>query len=166
MIGSSSAEVAIVGGSETGPRNTKAADFDSGLQQRDCNNGTATMARYEFTVSVVPRYMAEQSDPNQDEYLFTYTVTVRNTGEVAAKLLSRHWIITDADGDVEEVRGEGVVGEQPVLRPGEAFEYTSSCPLTTPVGSMKGSYQCVAEDGTRFTAAIPEFILASPRVLH
>jgi ApaG protein len=91
---------------------------------------------------------------------------VRNTGEVAAKLLSRHWIITDADGDVEDVRGDGVVGEQPVLRPGEAFQYTSGCPLTTPVGSMKGTYHCVAEDGTRFDATVPEFILSMPRVLH
>ncbi len=124
------------------------------------------MARYEFTVNVVPQYLAEQSNPDEDEYLFAYTVTVRNTGEVAAKLLTRHWIITDADGDVEEVRGEGVVGEQPVLKPGEAFQYTSGCPLTTPVGSMKGSYQCVAEDGTRFDAPIPEFILSMPRVLH
>jgi ApaG protein len=124
------------------------------------------MARYEFSVSVVPQYLAEQSNPDEDEYLFAYTVTVRNTGEVAAKLLSRHWIITDADGDVEEVRGDGVVGEQPVLRPGEAFQYTSGCPLTTPVGSMKGTYHCVAEDGMRFDAAVPEFILSMPRVLH
>jgi ApaG protein len=124
------------------------------------------MARYEFSVSVVPQYLAEQSKPDEDEYLFAYTVTVRNTGEVAAKLLSRHWIITDADGDVEEVRGDGVVGEQPVLRPGEAFQYTSGCPLTTPVGSMKGTYHCVAEDGTRFDATVPEFILSMPRVLH
>ncbi len=124
------------------------------------------MARYEFTVSVVPQYLADQSNPDDDEYLFAYTVTVRNTGEVAAKLLARHWIITDADGDVEEVRGDGVVGEQPVLKPGQAFQYTSGCPLTTPVGSMKGSYQCEAEDGTRFDAPIPEFILSIPRVLH
>jgi ApaG protein len=124
------------------------------------------MARYEFSVSVVPQYLADQSNPDEDEYLFAYTVTVRNTGEVPAKLLSRHWIITDADGDVEEVRGDGVVGEQPVLRPGEAFQYTSGCPLTTPVGSMKGTYHCVAEDGTRFDATIPEFILSMPRVLH
>ncbi|MFN9574586.1 MAG: Co2+/Mg2+ efflux protein ApaG [Betaproteobacteria bacterium] len=124
------------------------------------------MARYEFTVSVVPQFLAEQSNPDEDEYLFAYTVTVRNTGEVTAKLVSRHWIITDADGDVEEVRGEGVVGEQPVLRPGEGFQYTSGCPLTTPVGSMQGSYQCVAEDGTRFDASIPLFTLAMPGVLH
>ncbi len=124
------------------------------------------MARYEFTVNVVPQYLAEQSNPDEDEYLFAYTVTVRNTGEVAAKLLTRHWIISDADGHVEEVRGEGVVGEQPVLKPGEAFQYTSGCPLTTPVGAMKGSYQCVAEDGTRFDVPIPEFILSMPRVLH
>ncbi len=124
------------------------------------------MAKYEFTVTAQPRYVAEQSDPHANQYLFAYTITVANTGETTAKLVSRHWVITDAEGHVEEVRGEGVVGEQPVLRPGEAFRYTSGCPLTTPVGSMRGSYQCVADDGTRFDAPIPEFILAMPRVLH
>jgi ApaG protein len=124
------------------------------------------MARYEFSVQVVPRYLPEQSEPDEDRYLFAYTVTIRNTGEVAAQLLSRHWIITDADGQVEEVRGPGVVGEQPTLRPGEAFQYTSGCPLATPVGSMHGTYQCIAEDGTAFEASIPEFVLSAPRALH
>jgi ApaG protein len=124
------------------------------------------MARYEFSVQVVPRYLAEQSDPDEGRYLFAYTVTIRNTGEVAAQLLSRHWIITDADGDIEEVRGPGVVGEQPVLQPGQAFQYTSGCPLGTPVGSMHGTYQCLAEDGTAFEAPIPEFVLSAPRSLH
>ena len=124
------------------------------------------MAKYEFSVSVVPQFVPEQSAPDEDRYLFAYTVTVRNTGEVTAKLMARHWIITDADGKVEEVRGPGVVGEQPVLRPGESFQYTSGCPLETPVGSMRGEYQCVAEDGTAFDAKIPEFILSMPRVLH
>jgi ApaG protein len=123
-------------------------------------------SRYEFSVSVLPRYLPEQSDPEQDRYVFAYTVTVRNTGEVAAQLVSRHWIITDADGKVHEVRGLGVVGEQPTLAPGESFEYTSGCPLETPVGSMRGTYQCVAADGTRFDATIPEFVLSTPRTLH
>jgi ApaG protein len=123
-------------------------------------------ARYEFSVSVQPRFVPEQSDPEQDRYLFAYTVTVRNTGEVAAQLISRHWIITDGEGKVHEVRGLGVVGEQPVLAPGESFEYTSGCPLETPVGTMRGSYQCVAADGTRFDATIPEFVLSMPSALH
>lgn len=124
------------------------------------------MHKYEFSVSAVPHYLADQSSPDDDHYVFAYTVTIRNTGEVAGQLISRHWIITDGDGQVHEVRGEGVVGEQPVLEPGQSFEYTSGCPLTTPVGSMKGSYQCVAADGTKFEAPIPEFVLSMPRTLH
>ena len=124
------------------------------------------MARYEFTVQVQPRYLPEQSEPEEGRYLFAYTVTVRNTGEVAAQLVSRHWIITDADGQIEEVRGPGVVGEQPVLKPGQSFQYTSGCPLATPVGSMHGSYQCIAEDGTAFEATIAEFVLSAPSALH
>jgi len=124
------------------------------------------MAKYEFTVTAAPQFLAEQSDPEADQYVFAYTVTVHNTGETTAQLVARHWVITDADGRVEEVRGEGVVGEQPILRPGEAFRYTSGCPLPTPVGSMRGTYHCVAEDGTHFDAAIPEFVLSMPRVLH
>ena len=124
------------------------------------------MLKYEFTVSAVPRYLASQSSPDENQYLFAYTVTIRNTGEIAGQLISRHWIITDGDGQVNEVRGEGVVGAQPVIEPGQSFEYTSGCPLPTPVGSMKGSYQCVAVDGTRFEAPIPEFILSMPRTLH
>ena len=124
------------------------------------------MHKYEFTVSAVPHYLAEQSAPDEDQYVFAYTVTIRNTGDVAGKLISRHWIITDGDGQVKEVRGEGVVGEQPTLQPGQSFEYTSGCPLPTPVGSMKGSYQCVAADGTKFEANIPEFVLSMPSRLH
>jgi ApaG protein len=125
-----------------------------------------TVAKYEFSIAVKPQFLPEQSDPERDHYLFAYTIKVTNTGEVTAKLISRHWIITDADHQVEEVKGAGVVGEQPVLRPGESFEYTSGCPLATPLGSMKGSYQCVAEDGTKFDVPIPEFVLATPRTLH
>lgn len=124
------------------------------------------MAKYEFTVTAAPQFLAEQSDPEADQYVFAYTITVHNTGETTAQLVSRHWVITDAEGRVEEVSGEGVVGEQPILRPGEAFRYTSGCPLQTPVGSMRGTYHCVAEDGTHFDAAIPEFVLSMPRVLH
>jgi ApaG protein len=124
------------------------------------------MHKYEFSVSAIPQYLADQSAPDEDHYVFAYTVTIRNTGEVAGQLISRHWIITDADGQVQEVRGEGVVGEQPVLQPGQSYEYTSGVPLPTPVGSMKGSYQCVAADGTKFEAPIPEFVLSMPRTLH
>jgi ApaG protein len=124
------------------------------------------MRKYEFTVSTVPQYLADQSAPDEDQYVFAYTVTIRNTGEVAGQLISRHWIITDGDGQVQEVRGDGVVGEQPVLQPGQSYKYTSGCPLTTPVGSMKGSYQCVASDGTKFEATIPEFVLSMPSRLH
>jgi ApaG protein len=124
------------------------------------------MPTYQFSISVRPQFVPEHSRPDEDKFLFAYTVTIRNTGDVAAQLISRHWIITDANNKVEEVQGPGVVGEQPVLKPGEAFEYTSGCPIATPVGSMRGSYQCVAEDGTRFEAPIPEFLLSMPRTLH
>jgi ApaG protein len=124
------------------------------------------MSKYQFSVSVRPQFLPEHSNPEEPRYVFAYTVTIRNTGETTAQLLSRHWIITDGNNNVEHVRGDGVVGEQPVIRPGEAFEYTSGCPLGTPVGSMKGTYQCIAEDGTRFEAAIPEFVLSTPKTLH
>ena len=124
------------------------------------------MPTYQFSVSVRPQFVPEHSRPDEDKFLFAYTVTIRNTGDVAAQLISRHWIITDANNKVDEVQGLGVVGEQPMLQPGEAFEYTSGCPIATPVGSMRGSYQCVAADGTRFEAPIPEFLLSMPRTLH
>lgn len=122
--------------------------------------------KYEITIAVVTQYLPEQSDPDEDRYFFAYTITVTNTGETPVQLISRHWIITDATGKQEEVRGLGVVGHQPMLQPGESFEYTSGCPLPTPVGTMKGSYQMAAEDGTRFDAPISEFVLAMPRTLH
>ncbi|TMH75971.1 MAG: Co2+/Mg2+ efflux protein ApaG [Betaproteobacteria bacterium] len=124
------------------------------------------MAKYEFSVTVSPRFLAEQSDPENERYLFAYTIRIVNSGDTTAQLVSRHWIITDANQHVEEVRGPGVVGEQPRLAPGEAFEYTSGCPLPTPFGSMRGSYQCVADDGTSFDVPIPEFLLSVPRTLH
>lgn len=126
----------------------------------------AESKKYEIAVEVTTQYLPEQSDPAADRYFFAYTITVTNVGSVAAQLISRHWIIVDAEGKQEEVRGLGVVGHQPLLKPGESFDYTSGCPLATPVGTMRGSYQMVAEDGTRFDAAIAEFVLAMPRTLH
>ncbi len=121
---------------------------------------------YRVEVTPSPRFVPEQSDAAEDRYVFAYTVAIRNTGSIAVQLVSRHWIITAADGAVEEVRGLGVVGQQPVLQPGEAFEYTSGCVLKTPVGTMHGSYRLIAVDGHSFEAQIPEFTLAMPRVLH
>ena len=121
---------------------------------------------YRITVAAQAFYLEEQSDPEHDRYVFAYTVVIQNQGTIAAKLLSRHWIITDSNGKVEEVRGEGVVGEQPYLRPGEGFQYTSGAILETSVGSMKGSYQMRADDGVAFEAEIPAFVLSIPRTLH
>jgi len=122
--------------------------------------------KYHISVSVNTAYLAEQSDPESERYVFAYTITIANTGTVAAQLISRHWIITDAENVTQEVNGLGVVGEQPLLRPGESFEYTSGTAMATPVGTMKGSYQMVAEDGNKFDAEIPLFTLSMPRVLH
>ena len=122
--------------------------------------------RYDVSVDAVTEYLKDQSDENAGRYVFAYTIRIRNTGSVAAQLISRHWIITDAEGQVQEVRGLGVVGAQPLLRPGESHQYTSGTALATPVGTMRGSYQMVAEDGTRFDATIAEFTLSVPRVLH
>ena len=126
----------------------------------------AQSRRYEVTVSAAVRYLAEQSDEKTGRYVFAYTISIRNTGDATAQLISRHWIITDSQGLVQEVRGLGVVGNQPVLQPGESHEYTSGTAIATPVGTMKGTYQMVADDGTRFEAEIPEFTLSVPRVLH
>ena len=121
---------------------------------------------YDISVKTRTLYIADQSDPANDRYVFAYTITITNTGNAAAQLVSRHWIITDAADKVQEVRGKGVVGEQPHLRPGESFEYTSGSAIATPVGTMRGSYQMVADDGTKFDVTIPEFTLSMPRVLH
>ena len=121
---------------------------------------------YDISVKTKTVYIADQSDPANDRYVFAYTITITNTGSAPAQLVSRHWIITDATDKVQEVRGKGVVGEQPHLRPGESFEYTSGSAIATPVGTMRGSYQMVADDGTPFDVTIPEFTLSMPRVLH
>ena len=121
---------------------------------------------YDISVKTRTVYIADQSDPANDRYVFAYTITITNSGSVAAQLVSRHWIIADATDKVQEVRGKGVVGEQPHLRPGESFEYTSGSAIATPVGTMRGSYQMVADDGTKFDVPIPEFTLSMPRVLH
>lgn len=122
--------------------------------------------KYHIDVNVNTAYLADQSDPSSDRYVFAYTVTIANVGTVAAQLISRHWIITDAENVTQEVKGLGVVGEQPLLRPGESFEYTSGTAMATPVGTMRGTYQMVAEDGNKFDADIPTFTLSMPRVLH
>lgn len=122
--------------------------------------------KYEIAVSARTMFIPDQSDTDNGRYVFAYTITIANTGNVAAQLVSRHWIITDANNQVQEVRGMGVVGEQPLLRPKESFEYTSGTAIATPVGTMHGSYQMVAEDGVRFDAPIPQFTLSMPRVLH
>jgi ApaG protein len=122
--------------------------------------------KYRIEIKPVPQFIPEQSDPDDGRYVFAYTITIRNLGELPAQLIARHWIITDANNEVQEVRGIGVVGKQPLLQPGESFQYTSGSALTTQIGTMKGTYQMVAEDGTHFEAEIPEFVLASPRALH
>ena len=121
---------------------------------------------YDIRVDVATQLVDKQSDPGSDRYVFAYTITIRNQGEVPAKLLTRHWVITDANGKVQEVRGDGVVGEQPHLEPGQGFRYTSGTVLETPVGSMQGSYQMVADDGHKFDAPIAPFRLAVPGLLH
>ena len=122
--------------------------------------------KYDITVAVKTAHLADQSDPSRNQYAFAYTITVTNTGSIPAQLLSRHWIITDSDHHVQEVKGLGVVGQQPRLKPGESFEYTSGASLPTAVGTMRGTYQMVAEDGHTFEADIPVFTLSVPRVLH
>ena len=120
----------------------------------------------QIDIDVVTDYISEQSDPTVDRYVFAYTITINNRGAISAKLLNRHWLITDANGKVQEVRGEGVVGEQPHLNPGEHFEYTSGAVLETPVGVMEGEYEMVTDEGDTFLAPIDRFSLAIPRTLH
>ena len=123
----------------------------------------------DIQVTVTPQYLADKSSPDQDRYFWAYTIEIKNLGDVTVQLKTRHWKITDGLGHVQEVRGPGVVGEQPVLKPGERFEYTSGVPLNTPTGLMAGTYQMVADNGERFDAEVPAFSLDSPhvaRVLH
>ena len=117
-------------------------------------------------VGVETRYIEEQSNPEQNYFVFAYTITIQNQGRQTAQLLTRHWIITDSNHKVQEVRGDGVVGEQPILEPGEQFVYTSGTMLETSVGTMKGSYQMESGDGSKFDATIEEFVLSTPRILH
>lgn len=116
-------------------------------------------SRYQFQVQVKPRYLADQSDPAQALYFFAYAITIRNTGSMAAQLISRSWSVNDANGRNEKIKGLGVVGQQPFLQPDETFEYTSSTRLRTPTGTMHGSYFCVAEDGEKFDVDVPMFVL-------
>ena len=122
--------------------------------------------RYEVTVIPKAIFLADRSDPGKGEFVFSYTIRITNTGDIAAQLVSRHWIITDAEHKVQEVKGLGVVGQQPLLKPGENFEYTSGASIPTPVGTMRGSFQMRAEDGHGFEAPIPSFTLSVPRTLH
>ena len=121
---------------------------------------------YDVTIHVRTTFVSEQSQPEQDRYVFAYHVTIENHGAFAAQLLSRHWIITDATGHIQEVKGDGVIGEQPKLAPGEAYKYTSAAMIATPVGTMHGSYQMLAEDGGKFDAPIAAFRLSIPNILH
>ena len=121
---------------------------------------------HNIKVRVHSTYVEEQSSPENEQYVFAYTITIENIGTIPAKLLTRHWIITDSNGKIREVRGDGVVGEQPYLRPGEAFRYTSAAMIETPVGSMHGSYQMIADDGVAFDAPIVAFGLSIPKLLH
>ena len=122
--------------------------------------------KYDITVAARTAFIPDQSDVETGRYVFAYTITITNTGTVPAQLVSRHWVITDSNNQVQEVRGAGVIGEQPLLRPNESFQYTSGTAIATPVGTMRGSYQMVAEGGVQFEAPIPEFTLSMPRVLH
>jgi ApaG protein len=121
---------------------------------------------YKIQVAAQVKQLVEQSNEAENRFVFSYTITLTNQGESTVQLMSRHWIITDGNNQVQEVRGQGVVGEQPVLKPGQSFAYTSGTVLATPVGTMTGSYQMVAEDGTKFSTPIPQFVLSVPRVLH
>jgi len=125
-----------------------------------------TDKKYDITVAARTAFIPDQSDLGTGRYVFAYTITITNTGTVPAQLVSRHWVITDSNNQVQEVRGAGVIGEQPLLRPNESFQYTSGTAIATPVGTMRGSYQMVAQDGVQFDAPIPEFTLSMPRVLH
>jgi ApaG protein len=122
--------------------------------------------QHSVSVEVETAYLEDQSEPHEQRFVFGYTITIRNDGQVPAKLLTRHWIITDANGCKQEVRGEGVVGEQPHLQPGQGFRYSSGAVIQTPVGAMQGTYHMLGDDGQYFDAPIPAFRLAMPGLLH
>lgn len=124
------------------------------------------MEQHQFEVRVKVQYLPEESDADKRLFAFAYTITIRNVGQIPAQLVARHWVITDSEGDVQEVRGLGVVGQQPLLRPGEQFEYTSWATLPTPIGTMRGEFLCITEDAQYFQTPVPEFALAMPRTLH
>ncbi|GAA5171117.1 Co2+/Mg2+ efflux protein ApaG [Viridibacterium curvum] len=125
-----------------------------------------TPSKYLIQIEASAEYVAAQSEPDEGRYVFAYRIRIRNAGQAPARLLSRHWIITDADSQQQEVKGDGVVGEKPLIQPGEHYEYSSGCSIPTPLGTMRGSYRMEAEDGTLFDAEIPEFMLSGPRLLH
>jgi ApaG protein len=129
-------------------------------------NPSMSQPKHDITVTADTAFVPDQSDVDNDRYVFAYTITITNRGSVPAQLVSRHWIITDSNNQVQEVRGLGVVGEQPLIGPNESFQYTSGAAIATPVGTMRGSYQMIAGDGRQFDAAIPEFTLSMPRTLH
>lgn len=128
--------------------------------------GMAESKKYEITVTAQATYLTDQSSEDDSRFVFAYRILIVNTGTVPTQLISRHWIITDSENRVQEVRGLGVIGEQPMLQPTESYEYTSGAVIETPVGTMSGSYHMVAEDGTHFDVVIPEFVLSIPRILH
>ncbi|AOE48925.1 Co2+/Mg2+ efflux protein ApaG [Kangiella sediminilitoris] len=121
---------------------------------------------YQFQISVKTEYIEEQSEPENERYVFAYTVTIENTGELGAKLDSRHWVITDANGEVTEVQGQGVIGEQPFIEPGKSYQYSSGAVIATPIGTMEGDYSMIGQNGAEFKAPIPVFSLTTPGVLH
>jgi ApaG protein len=130
------------------------------------NRDMSSRKPYDIAIAVATQFVHDQSAPGDNRYVFAYTITIENRGAVGARLLARHWVITDSNGVVREVQGEGVIGEQPWVRPGDDYEYTSAAVLETPVGTMRGSYQMIADDGTEFDAHIPVFVLSIPRTLH
>jgi len=140
------------------------SDKDKGSSMK--NEANSAIQNPDIRVDVKTTYIEEQSSPEQNRYVFAYTITIHNEGEVPAKLLTRHWVISDANGNVQEVHGEGVVGEQPYIKPGSSFKYTSGTVIETPVGSMHGSYQMISDNGSAFDAPIAPFTLSRPNILH
>ena len=136
------------------------------MKERTQEHSRQATQEYAFDIDVDTRFLDEESAPDEGRFVFAYTIHIRNSGEVPARLLGRHWLITDANGKVQEVRGSGVVGEQPYLKPGQGFRYSSGTVLETPVGAMQGSYQMVCDDGDKFDAPVPPFRLAIPGVLN